>query len=459
MAGFVAQKLCPQLISLPLNFDKYIAKANEVRAILRQYDSRFESASMDEAYMNLTSYCAEHNSDPEEAVTQMRAQVKEECKITISAGIAANARLAKICSNRNKPNGQFHLPSDRSKIMRFMDKLPTRKVNGIGRVFERELDAIGVKTCGDIYKHRAVLAKLLGEKAFHFLIAVYLGLGKTRIQPAEDYERKSVGTESTFHDMSSKVALQEKLRRTAVELEGDLKRTQFKGRTLVLKIKLHTYEVFTRQVAPPMAVSKADDLYKYSLPMLEKLWKEIPGMTLRLMGLRCTHLVSTQKADVDEFFGLAGRAMGSNARNAGAEDDEWEEWPESEFDAPRDTPDAETIDPTKPLPTRKEPGANKENEALWLCPICGHSLPSSRGNDAVNAHVDFCLSKQTIVEAIKETETPPLNPPEETGPSERHMSRSAQPPLPSSRKRGRPPRNSDEKLTEAARGTKKLFFA
>lgn len=455
MAGFVAQKLCPQLISLPLNFDKYGAKASEVRAVLHQYDPRFESASMDEAYMNLTSYCDEHNQDSEDVVAQIRAQVREECKITISAGIGANAKLAKICSNRNKPNGQFRLPSDRSEIMRFMSKLPTRKVNGIGRVFERELDAIGVKTCGDIYEHRAVLAKLFGEKAFQFLTGVYLGLGRTRIQPAEDYERKSVGTESTFHDMSNKAELQEKLRHIAEELEGDMKRTQFKGRTLVLKVKLHTYEVITRQIAPPMAVSRADDLYKYGLPVLEKLWKEIPGMTLRLMGLRCTHLVSTQKADVDGFFGLAGKAKRSSTSNKARESDEWEQWPESEFEILRGRPEAGPSPSDQKVSARKEDGANKENKELWRCPICQLPQPSSRSNDAFNAHIDFCLSKQTIANAVKETEMPP-RPCSES--EEVQMPVPKQPPGAGTRKRGRPPRDSNERLAEAARGNKRLFF-
>jgi DNA polymerase kappa len=56
------------------------------------------------------------------------------------------------------------LPLDRTAIMGFMKVLPVRKVNGIGRVFERELDAIGIKTCGNIYEHRAMLARLFGEK-------------------------------------------------------------------------------------------------------------------------------------------------------------------------------------------------------------------------------------------------------------------------------------------------------
>lgn len=309
MAGFVAKKLCPELIQIPVNFEKYTAKATEVRSVLEQYDPRYQSASCDEAYLNITQYCQDHDMAPEEAVSQMRAQVFAECKITISAGIAANAKLAKICSNKNKPNGQFRLPSERTAIMSFMRELPTRKVNGIGRVWERELDAIGIKTCGNIYAQRHYLSRLFGEKAFQFLMGVYLGLGQTDLRPAEEFERKSVGTESTFHDMSGPRELRDKLQHTAESLEEDLQRTQFKGRTLVLKIKLHTYEVFSRQVQPPKAVHTAQELYHFSLPMLTKLEKEIPGMKLRLMGLRCTHLVSTKKGEID-FFGRVRRASG-----------------------------------------------------------------------------------------------------------------------------------------------------
>ena len=336
MAGFVAMKLCPQLICLPLNFEKYTAKAQEVREILVDYDPRFESASIDEAYMNITKYCEVNHIDPDEAVSQLRKEVLEKTHITISAGIAPNAKIAKIASNRNKPNGQFRVANNRATILAFMRDLPTRKVNGVGRVFERELDAIGVKTCGDIYSQRAYLSKLFGEKAFQFLMQCHLGLGRTNVQPAEEYERKSVGTESTFREISNKTELRDKLRWIAEELEKDLARTQFKGRTLVLKIKLYTYEVFTRQVAPPKAVATADDLYNYSLPMLTKLEKDMPGMKLRLMGLRCTHLVSTKKVGID-FFGIHQKHLqepnGSSSHNIQRDDEGWEVWPEAEFEA------------------------------------------------------------------------------------------------------------------------------
>ena len=90
----------------------------------------------------------------------------------------------------NKPNGQYYLPSDRKAIMDFMAQLPPRKVNGIGRVFERELAAVGIETCADIYPQRQYINRLFGEKAYEFLIRCYLGLGRTVVRPAEEYERK-----------------------------------------------------------------------------------------------------------------------------------------------------------------------------------------------------------------------------------------------------------------------------
>lgn len=460
MAGFVADKLCPQLIHLPLNFDKYTAKAKEVRAVLERYDPRFESASIDEAYLNITAYCEEHDMRPEDALSQMRGEVFAEAKITISGGIAANAKLAKICSNQNKPNGQFRLPSDRASILAFMRDLPARKVNGIGRVFERELDAIGIKTCGDIYAQRQYLNRLFGEKAFQFLMGIYLGLGRTDVRPAEEYERKSVGTESTFHDMSDPIELREKLQWIADELEKDMQRTGFKGRTLVLKVKLHTYEVFSRQLQPAKAVYKKEDLYHFGLQMLEKVEKEMPGLTLRLMGLRCTHLISMKKGDVD-FFGRARRRSrdvseapedsATASRRVEVDDDGWQKWPDDEFeDAARlerqeemeelerlsqenqeSTVPAEDNDQQrKAFETRKyengfawrllleeerakaedEERANKPAPQQWTCPICGTSQPAEERS--FNAHIDGCLSRQTIKEIVRTgEEDPPSAPP------------------------------------------------
>ncbi|KAI9708807.1 MAG: hypothetical protein M1820_003762 [Bogoriella megaspora] len=445
MAGFIAMKLCPELICLPLNFDKYSATAREVRSVLANYDPRYETASLDEAYLNITEYCNEHNQDPWETVEQLRQEVFEKARITVSAGLGANATIAKICSNRNKPNGQFRVPNDRTAIMEFMRQLPTRKVNGIGRVFERELGAIGVSNCGDIYAFRGYLASLFGDKAFHFLMRIYLGLGRTKVAPAEEHERKSVGTESTFGDMSEPEELRQKLRRTADELEGDLARTGFKGRTLCLKIKLHTYEVLTRQMTPPFAIHKADDLYKFALPMLAKLEKETPGMKLRLMGLRVTHLVSTKKGGID-FFGLyktqSERPIGNNERRTVDEEGEWEVWPETEFEEAARQEKQDEMNEIEALSQElqnddevtnheQEQNAKKGESAqqvqYWACPIC--ATPQEANDASFNAHIDFCLSRQTIRDAAKDA-TPEVSAEKTPIPTKQ---------ITKSKKRGRPP--------------------
>ena len=467
MAGFVAKKLCPNLVFLKPDFQKYNAKAHEVREVLVEYDPRFESASIDEAYLNITEYCSEHNMEPADVVEQMRREVHQKTDITVSAGIAANAKLAKICSNMNKPNGQFVLPRDRSSIMTFMRDLPTRKVNGIGRVLERQLLEIGVKTCGDLYEYRQYLYQLFGEKAAEFLIKCYLGLGRTKIQPAEEYERKSVGTESTFSDMSDPVKLREKLRWTAEELEKDMKRAECKGRTLCLKVKLHTFEVFTRQVLTPRAICLADDLYNFSLPILAKLEQDRPGLKLRLMGLRCTHLVSTKRPDTMAFFGFKPRGAESaepgpvkrKASGPAGEDEVWEEWPEEELlldggdrkDVSQPPPGDDGYgDPDRrrhgkeiaPNPLSKKGAADaasaEPEEQWWTCPIC--SRPQAADERRFNDHIDMCLSRQTIRDAVR-GDTPPLPqpPPPPPHPAAAGTTHDAKkPPRLGEKRRGRP---------------------
>ncbi|KAI1131878.1 hypothetical protein F5Y10DRAFT_232767 [Nemania abortiva] len=424
MAGFVAKKLCPELLLIRPNFEKYTTKAHEVRDILADYDPRFESASIDEAYLNITEYCVQHDMTAEEAVKQMRDEIHEKTKITVSAGIAANAKLAKICSNFNKPNGQYSLPNDRNAIVTFMRDLPTRKVNGIGRVLERELQEIGIRTCGDIYPHRRLLRQLFGEKAYHFLITCHLGLGRTQVQPAEEYERKSVGTESTFRDISDPAELRDKLRWTAEELEKDMQKAECKGRTLVLKVKLHTYEVFTRQVVLPKAIYQADDLYQYSLPILTKLEHEIPYMKLRLMGLRCTHLVSTKKPDTRAFFGLqALKVEDETSHNPSKRKaDEIANGNAEPEDVDLLSPEAHGIGEHKVLLDGVEIGDTKNRasnmavdsettEQRWNCPICDRPQPADERR--FNDHLDSCLSRKTIRDAVQRdtTESPPLEAP------------------------------------------------
>lgn len=66
MPGFIAKRLCPQLIIVPPNFDKYRAVSKEVKEILAEYDPNFMAMSLDEAYLNITQHLQERQGWPED---------------------------------------------------------------------------------------------------------------------------------------------------------------------------------------------------------------------------------------------------------------------------------------------------------------------------------------------------------------------------------------------------------
>jgi DNA polymerase kappa len=307
--------------------------------------------------------------------------------------------------------------------MTFMSTLPVRKVNGIGRVFERELAAVGIKTCGDIYAARGLLRPLFGVKARDFLLTTYLGLGRTAICRADEYERKSIGTERTFADLGGAEKLREKLRRTAEELERELGNTPdvVGGKTLVLKVKLHTYEVLTRQRNLGRPVATAEELYTNALPLLVALESEYPGLKIRLLGLRVTHLVPRrEKVDVLKWF-FGNKRPGQKRKAPELDEDGWEVWPEEEFEHAQLKETEEELQLTQELQeelqeeleAREKEGKGKGKEEppveTWECPICGSHQPAD--DTRFNQHMDFCLSKEAIRSAVRESSRMSEGPP------------------------------------------------
>ncbi|KAJ3570389.1 hypothetical protein NP233_g4438 [Leucocoprinus birnbaumii] len=282
MAGFVAKKLCPDLIFVSNHFSKYMEMSNQIMSIFKCYDPTMFPAGCDEGYLNITAYCEEHSISAEECVQEMRRIVFEETKLTVSAGIAPN----KICSDKNKPNGQFQLSFDRKSIVSFMRDLSIRKVPGIGRVNERLLESIGIKTCGDIFTHRATVALMDKQFGLHFLLRTYLGIASNEVSPPQREGRKSIGSERTFSPMDDREKLLQKLEHIAFELETDMASSGWTGKTVTLKYKLDTYQVFTRAKSLNRYVSSKDDLFSIG----KELFLAEGRLKLRLIGLRVTKL-------------------------------------------------------------------------------------------------------------------------------------------------------------------------
>ncbi|TIA93002.1 hypothetical protein E3P81_01166 [Wallemia ichthyophaga] len=300
MPCFIARKLCDHFIEVPMRMERYVDKSRQVMDIFARFDENMAAASLDEAYLNVTAYMNEHALTPQEVSQRLRSAVHAETGLTVSTGVAPNKTLAKICSDKNKPNGEYTMQFSLDAVRAFMKDLPIRKVPGIGRINERLLQSLGINACGDIAEHLVEIHLLRKELQSEGLLRAYLGIFSNVVAPAKQEDRKSVGTEKTFQPLSDSIALLEKLHMLCHELEADLRRTQFKGRTVTLKYKKHTFENFTRAMSVERFVCTSEDIWPVARGLLER---ELP-LTLRLLGVRLTNLqfVGSARGEITQFF-------------------------------------------------------------------------------------------------------------------------------------------------------------
>jgi DNA polymerase kappa len=169
MPGFIGKKLCPELIIVAPNYDKYRQVSAQVQEVLAIYDPQFCSMGLDEAYLDLTTFirnklspesslalvdegrdaiCGGDSSNAvdgkellptaywqcaEVTVEELRHAIFTKTGLTASAGIAPNKMLAKVASDVNKPDGQYLVSPTRESVLDFIQKLPIRKVGQSSR--------------------------------------------------------------------------------------------------------------------------------------------------------------------------------------------------------------------------------------------------------------------------------------------------------------------------------------
>ena len=98
MPGFIAKKLCPNLVIVPGNMEKYAAVSEVVRGVFEEYDPNFAPLSLDEAYLELTDllsdlFSKEIQKTAWSLVEEMRQKIFERTRLTASAGMTSFNQL------------------------------------------------------------------------------------------------------------------------------------------------------------------------------------------------------------------------------------------------------------------------------------------------------------------------------------------------------------------------------
>ena len=286
MPALRAEKLCPNAVFVPPDFARYKAVSRQVRAIFARHTDRIEPLSLDEAYLDVT--VDKQGLASATAVAEaIRAAIREETALTASAGVAPNKFLAKIASDWNKPDGLFVLRP--ARVLAFLEPLPVGRLPGVGKVMERELALLGLRTVGQLRGFgQAALERRFGRwgRRLHELS---LGIDEHPVE--SERPTLQVSAEDTFaQDLPLEQTTDAITRLAAKAWAGAQRETGRHARTVVLKLKTADFRLLTRSLTPPRPPASLAEFTAIALELRQRV--ELPAHTrYRLVGVGLANLV------------------------------------------------------------------------------------------------------------------------------------------------------------------------
>uniref|UniRef100_A0A672KT48 DNA-directed DNA polymerase n=1 Tax=Sinocyclocheilus grahami TaxID=75366 RepID=A0A672KT48_SINGR len=260
-------KLCPNLFIVLTNFDKYRAVSAQ---IFSEYDPHFMPMSLDEACHDCPTEQRKHWPE-----TMQTYCICDKTGALLSLiGIAPNMMLAKVCSDKNKPNGQYRIPPERQAVMEFI----------------RCWLLWVIVNCDQLGPQMALLSLLFSGTSWHNFLHISLGLGSTCIERCALFLMLR-----TFGVMSDPEEQYSLCRDLCHDLAQDLLWEGLKGKTVTLKLKNVKFEGKTRAFTVQYAVYTEGEIFAAAKDLLKVEIDSVSPqpLKLRLMGIYITpHLIA-----------------------------------------------------------------------------------------------------------------------------------------------------------------------
>lgn len=277
MATAYAKRLCPDLIVLPVNMQKYREVSEIIRTIFLEFTPLVEPLSLDEAYLDVT-HSLHYQGSATLIAEAIRQKIFDTVHLTASAGVSTNKLLAKIASGWNKPNGLFVIrPQD---VGPFIKNLPVDELYGVGKVTAKKLHELGSRVCSDLQAISLMeLIDYFGEKGGNRLYEQCRGIDNRTVEP--NRIRKSLSVEETFKqdiEMNSQCLsiLNELYGSLIVRLKRYNENRSIKNQ--FIKIKLSDFKIVT--------LERSSNVIHF--PLYENLLFELISRSygkIRLMGI------------------------------------------------------------------------------------------------------------------------------------------------------------------------------
>jgi DNA polymerase-4 len=291
-----AAALAPQAVLLPVDFEQYRHHSRLFKAAVAEVAPVIEDRGIDEIYIDLTEVPGAQDAvghDPHGGVRavaqQIRNNVRRATGLSCSIGVTPNKLLAKIASELDKPDGLTVLTA--ADVPARIWPLPVRRINGIGPKAALQLQALGLRTVGDIAAcERAWLVEHFGRGYGRWLWDAAHGIDERPL--VTHSEPVSMSRETTFernlHALRDRAELTAILDELAQQVATDLQRKGYAGRTIGIKLRFDDFRTVTRDLTLPQPVADAAAIRHAAGLCLKRVDL---GRRLRLLGVRAASLV------------------------------------------------------------------------------------------------------------------------------------------------------------------------
>jgi DNA-directed DNA polymerase III PolC len=277
-----ARKLCPKLIVLPGNFERYEQFSNWMFSYCYDFTPNVEQTSIDEGYIDLSGV----RKAPVEVALTIRQAIGHKLKISVSEGIGANKLISAIASKLTKPAGFNEVGAGREK--EFLHPLPNKWLPGIGPKTSARLDAAGlVRICHIAATPLEMLELLLGNQAASIRQFAH-GIDERALIPARQPQKTFSHQETFGSDLTDEDYVEATLRRMADDLFAQVREEGRSVRTLTVKVR---YNDMAEDQSSESLIEPTDletDVYGRLHELLRRAWKR--RVSLRLVSLKLSNV-------------------------------------------------------------------------------------------------------------------------------------------------------------------------
>ncbi len=279
----IAWRKLPDAVYKRPNYELYGTVSESVMSILREFADRFEQASIDEAYLDVTAKTTWDGVRAYASGVKKAVRVRE--GLTCSLGAAPNKSTAKIAAAQEKPDGLTIVPPNRVKV--FLAPLAVNAISGVGEKTERVLAELGIRTVGDLAAYPGTeLTKVLGRNAV-WLWGIAQGAEELPVEERPD--PKSISVERTFeHDVRDWAAILETLESVADNVYLRARNAKMTFRLVGVKIRFEGFQTHTRDRTLPTWTLDREIVLTTARELVKEF--ETHGRAVRMLGVKVSNL-------------------------------------------------------------------------------------------------------------------------------------------------------------------------